>query len=111
MDYEDLGKRVRRQRQALQWTQEELAERAGVSTSFVGHVERGSRKTSIETLVALANALDVTTDYLLAGSLTGWGFGHKPQDLNRHQRTVMQEIFTAMQTQLQAWDNPEETHP
>lgn len=69
MDYVDMGKRVRKQRQLIGLTQQELAERIGVSTSFVGHVERGTRKASLETLVALSNALGVGVDYLLAGSL------------------------------------------
>ena len=71
MDYMDLGKRVRKQRQLIGLTQQELADRIGVSTSFVGHVERGTRKASLETLVALSNALGVGVDYLLAGSLEG----------------------------------------
>ena len=54
MDYVDMGKRVRKQRQLIGLTQQELAERIGVSTSFVGHVERGTRKASLETLVALS---------------------------------------------------------
>ena len=62
MDYIDLGRRVRKQRVSLDWTQEQLAEKVGVSTSFVGHVERGSRKASLETRVALANALHVGVD-------------------------------------------------
>ena len=35
MDYIDLGKRIRKQRVFLGWTQEQLAERVGVSTSFM----------------------------------------------------------------------------
>ena len=69
MDYVDMGKRVRKQRQLIGLTQQELAERIGVSTSFVGHVERGTRKASLETLVALSNALGVGVDYLLAGMI------------------------------------------
>lgn len=107
MDYVDLGKRIRNQRQAMQWTQEDLAERVGVSTSFVGHIERGSRKASIETLVAFANALNVTTDYLLAESLTTWGMGTAPMGLTHNQRVAMQEIMTTLQSQLAAWDKPD----
>ena len=69
MDYIDLGRRIRKQRTQRGWTQEALAERVNVSTSFVGHVERGTRKASLETLVSIANVLDVSLDYLLSGSI------------------------------------------
>lgn len=50
-------------------TQDQLSEKAGISLSFLGHIERGSRKSSLETLVSLANALEVSADYLLQDSL------------------------------------------
>lgn len=65
MDYVLLGKRVRIRRQVLELTQEGLAEKIGVSTSFIGHIERGSRKLSVETLYALCKALDTSADFLI----------------------------------------------
>src|SRR5258708_33232958 len=47
------------------WSQSQLAERAKMPPSSIAHFEKGSRKPSFETLRRLANALDVTTDYLL----------------------------------------------
>ena len=70
MDYVQLGKRVRQQRILNKLTQEQLAERAGISCAFVGHIERGEKKASIETVVALCNALDVTPTVLLQDSLS-----------------------------------------
>lgn len=108
MDYVDLGRRVRKQRTSLGWTQEQLAEKISVSTSFVGHVERGSRKASLETLVSLANALEVSLDYLMAGSLSNNGLGPMPQSLNRHQRIALQEILSTIQSHLGEWNEPTE---
>ena len=65
VDWAKLGKRVRIRRTMLGLTQEELAERIDVSTSFVGHIERGQRKLSVETLYKLCVALDVSADFLL----------------------------------------------
>ena len=93
MDYVDMGKRIRKQRQLIGLTQQELAERIGVSTSFVGHVERGTRKASLETLVALSNALGVGVDYLLAGSLQS--------------SPVIREILSTLQEHLSDW-SPDE---
>ena len=69
MPYQGLGKQVRMQRLLKELTQEQLAEKAGISVAFVGHIERGTRKASLETVVRLANALEVTTDVLLQDSL------------------------------------------
>ena len=103
MDYVDLGRRVRKQRQELNYTQETLAERVNVSTSFIGHVERGTRKASLETLVSIANALNVSLDYLLAGSLKNSVIGPMPQSLNPKQRIALQEILTTIQDNLSTW--------
>ncbi|NLO85208.1 MAG: helix-turn-helix transcriptional regulator [Clostridiales bacterium] len=108
MDYVDLGRRIRKQRTSLGWTQEALAEKIGVSTSFVGHVERGSRKASLETIVALSNSLGVSLDYLLAGSLNNSGLGPVPQNLNSNQRMALQEILSTIQGQLVDWNKPTE---
>lgn len=70
MDYKKLGMRVRQQRVLNELTQEQLAKQVGISTSFVGHIERGEKKASIETVVALCNALEVSPAVLLQDSLT-----------------------------------------
>lgn len=46
----------------------QLAVEAGVSPSFLGHVERGSRKASLETLARLCSVLSTTPNYLLQDS-------------------------------------------
>lgn len=51
--------------QIRKWSQSELATRAGMPPSSIAHFETGSRKPSFDTLRRLANALEVTTDYLL----------------------------------------------
>ncbi len=65
MDYRILGQRIRARRRKAGLTQERLAELAGISTSFLGHVERGTRILSVETLLNLCRALNTTADDLL----------------------------------------------
>ena len=60
-----VGKRVRQLRLKKKLTQEELAERAGISTSFLGHIERGSRRMSLDSFCRIARALDCTANDLL----------------------------------------------
>ena len=69
VDYEALGQRVKRVRLLRELTQEQLAERADVVNSYVGVIERGEKKPSINTLVKIANALNCSIDYLLGDSL------------------------------------------
>lgn len=46
-------------------SQEELAEKIGISTTHMSHIETGSTKLSLPVLVELAENLKVKTDYLL----------------------------------------------
>lgn len=69
MNYENLGKRIREERLKLNLTQEQLAEYADISTSYVGQIERGERKVTLETLVRITNKLNVSIDYLLKDSI------------------------------------------
>lgn len=57
--------RLKAARNLREWSQSELAERAKMPPSSIAHFETGSRKPSFNNLHRLANALDVTTDYLL----------------------------------------------
>jgi transcriptional regulator with XRE-family HTH domain len=51
----------------LDLTQEQLAEKANISPAFVGHIERGEKKASLETMSRLVMALGTTMDYLVLG--------------------------------------------
>lgn len=65
MDYSLLGKRIRDERLLLRLTLEKLAERTDKSINFIGQIERGEGKPSLETMVDIANALGTTVDSLL----------------------------------------------
>ncbi len=69
MDYAALGKRIRDERLMQRLTLEKLAERTDKSINFIGQIERGEGKPSLETLVDIANALGVTVDSLLADNV------------------------------------------
>lgn len=63
--YQEIGQRVRQLRRRAQLTQEQLSERAGISPSFLGHIERGTRKMSVATLHHLSQALDCAPGTLM----------------------------------------------
>ncbi|GAA3740028.1 helix-turn-helix domain-containing protein [Salinactinospora qingdaonensis] len=61
-----IGPTLRSRREQLGWTQEYLAERSGLSTDYIGRIERGTRTASLQTIMRLARALDCDP-----GDLTG----------------------------------------
>jgi transcriptional regulator with XRE-family HTH domain len=63
-----LGRRVADCRERLGWKQRELAEKAGLSVTFVSEVENDRRVPGTEALLALANALGSSLDYLVKGA-------------------------------------------
>jgi DNA-binding XRE family transcriptional regulator len=60
-----IGRNVRRLRLGRDWSQEELAHRAGLHWTMVGQVERGERNLSIRNVCKLAWALGVKPAELL----------------------------------------------
>lgn len=67
IDYPAIGRRVRARRERAGLTQAALAARVGVSTSFIGHIERGEKKASVETFALLAGTLGASLDELVLG--------------------------------------------
>ncbi|MDD3334642.1 MAG: helix-turn-helix transcriptional regulator [Eubacteriales bacterium] len=64
VDWRDVGRRIRQARKKLDWTQELLAEKADSSTSFLGHIERGTHQASADTLYRLCQQLRISMDSL-----------------------------------------------
>lgn len=55
----DIGSRLRKYRQSHKWSQTELAQRAGLSPTYIGMLERGEKIPKIETLYHLSELLGV----------------------------------------------------
>jgi transcriptional regulator with XRE-family HTH domain len=65
MDYYEIGQRIRKIRKSRKLSQEELAEKIGISTTHMSHIETGNTKMSLPVFVDIAEALEVRTDELL----------------------------------------------
>lgn len=52
-----FGERVRHHRKMLDWSQEDLANEAGLDRTYIGSVERGERNISLINIVKIAQAL------------------------------------------------------
>lgn len=65
MDMGTVGKRIRAARLEKGWTQEELAENAGISPTHVSVIERAGNSVKLETFVSICCALGVSADDVL----------------------------------------------
>lgn len=65
MNYFEIGQRIRKYRKAQNLSQEELAEKVGISVTHMSHIETGNTKLSLPVFVKLSEILQVSTDSLL----------------------------------------------
>jgi transcriptional regulator with XRE-family HTH domain len=69
INYTRLGEKIRAAREHKGLTQEQLAEICQLSTAHIGHIERGTRIPSLDTVYRVSTSLGVSFDYLLLDSL------------------------------------------
>lgn len=65
-----VGERIKARRLELEWTQDQLAQKAGISKSFLSDLENGKRSVGAENLLDIARALGVSIDYLMTGQVS-----------------------------------------
>ena len=61
----DFRTRIKELCQGQGITQKELAELCGLSTNYIGEIERSGRKTSLETVEKIAKGLNIDPSLLL----------------------------------------------
>lgn len=69
LDDKAIGKRIKIARIRVGLTQENVADRIGITPQHVSNIETGNSSVSLTTLVAMANLLNVTMDELLCDTL------------------------------------------
>ena len=69
IDYKQMGLRIGSRRRELGMKQKELAEKAGFSDNYISSIETGKSVPTIDTLVRICLALDITPDYCLLGTM------------------------------------------
>ena len=69
VNYGDIGRRIQEQRLRKRITQERLAELVGLSVPHMSGIENGKTKFSFQSILRIANVLELSMDELLCGSL------------------------------------------
>ncbi|WP_308542352.1 helix-turn-helix transcriptional regulator [uncultured Oscillibacter sp.] len=69
MGLESIGKHISEFRHLRKLRQEDLAEITGLSTNYIGAVERGEKIPSLETFIDILNALSISADMVLSDVL------------------------------------------
>lgn len=84
-------------------SQEELAKRSGLKPAAISHFETGARKPSFDNLRRLADALNVTADYLLGRTDDPEGFAeadvayrHGFEQLSADQREIALDFIEVL---------------
>ncbi len=79
-----FGKNIKRFREVCGYSQEQLAEKAGLDRSYIGGIERGERNPALKTIIRLASALNIEPHQLFREPCTNSIQG---QGLVAHQAT------------------------
>lgn len=69
VDFRSLGRNVRKYREEKGLSAEKLSRISGVSKSHINNIESANAKASLEVMVRIANALEISLDMILCDSL------------------------------------------
>lgn len=106
INYAEIGQRVRKARLAARVTQEQLAERVGVGTTHISHIETGNSVPSLKLLVDILNVLELSADAVLCDQLVqaGPAFPHmieeELKDCTEEELRIFADMIQAMKTSL-----------
>ena len=69
MDKVAIGSRLREARTLVKLTQEQLAEKVGIGTTYISDIERGAKFPSLSLFIKIVDALGVSSDFILRGEI------------------------------------------
>ncbi len=101
MEKVEVGRRIRETRRSKGYTQQALAQEAGIGDVYLGEIERGLKMPSLSSFIKIITALDVSADYILREELpTGREYifdeiTQKMKNLTPKQRKTATDILDA----------------
>lgn len=101
LKYEQIGIRIKKERNRMKITQAQFAELLNLSVQYISDVERGIKHASLETMANIADQLNVSVDKLLYGisesdSLTR----NTLSDLSSYEQKIIYEVVSALKSIL-----------
>ena len=106
INYQRIAEKIRGIRKLKKLTQADLAELTGFAVSHISHLETGRKRTSLDALIRIANALGVTVDQLLEGNQT-WDYQvyqaelfNLLADCNQYERAILFSCAKTIKQQL-----------
>lgn len=111
MDYYKIGQNIRKYRKLCGLSQEELAERVGISVTHMSHIETGNTKLSLPVLVDLSAVLGVGTDTLLFEEARNGrersldALSEAAEDCSERELAILTDLVQAVKLSLRKNDN------
>jgi len=108
MEFQSIGKNIRRFRLEKGLRQEDLAEKAGLSEKYIGMVERGEKTPALETFIRIINALEVSADMVLTDVVsTGYTvkcslFTERLEKLSAQEQEMVYDVVDALLRHIRA---------
>jgi len=99
---QEMGKRIMVRRKSLRMTQEELAEKLGVSTQMISNLELGKKAIRPENLAKVCSVLELSADFILTGTNTKTAadaVAEKLIQLNAEELQMVNELIDYMNRQ------------
>ncbi len=97
MNLVEIGGRIKAYRKSIGVSQERLSEMIDVSPHYIYEIERGIKSMSLETLVNLSKALQLSTDYILFGHEGGSvSLTEQLDRMSEEQRKRAESAFSAL---------------
>lgn len=106
LDYKAIGKRVKIARINKDFTQERLSEIIGISPTHLSNIETGTTRVSLNVIVNIANALQVTCDDLLCDNILKSDvqfrrdIAHVLEDCDEYEIRVIRDLAAALKETL-----------
>ena len=103
----EIGQRITARRKQLRMTQEELSEKAGVTSQTISNAELGKKGLRPENIIRLCSAMDISPDYLLLGRISDEDVSTLKQKVSkltpeqyRHLEDIVDSYIAALQERV-----------
>lgn len=103
IDHVEFGRRIKKVRQEMQYTSQEVARNCGVSSVFIRQVELGERLPSLSVFISLCKALQISPAYLLGNEIKvevtecKWEeLTHIQCDMTSKSQQVVKDVLTSL---------------